>query len=439
MTNSSFFGFDIDVPDAVKGGVIVCLTILAGLSSGLLLCLFSLDTNRLNALMQGSNTEDARRARRVMMLLHKPNWLLVTLILLEDVAVEMMPLVFDLFLNPIAAIFVSVGIILVFGEIIPQAIFVRYALQVSAAMAYVVLFMMCLTSPITWPIGKLLDIILGDKEKVFWGRSELKELVRLQEELQNEKCGEDIITSSQNEQSSLMPHDQDISPLEASIILGALSMSESTALDVLKQDLNSVYCLHRDTLVTKEITKTIFLKGLRFIAVYNDVDDSTSVTHVLETKVLICFVYRKEKESVRLCDLPLRPLCCFPETTLCSELFESLHHMVGQVAAVVGGEGKIIGIVTMRDVVEFIHRTSFKGEMDPKADAPLQMANSWRRLREVCEESNRSVFLRANGVMPLRHTWTAGGEKDSHTSSCHSTHSNSPLLRPNSSQNASLC
>ncbi|RNC50380.1 CBS domain-containing protein, partial [Trypanosoma cruzi] len=225
MTNSTFFGLHIDVSGEVLGGIIVVLTIIGGLASGLLLCLFSLDKKRLNALIQVGNTKDARRARRVMMLLHKSNWLLVTLLLVEDLVVEMMPLVFDTFLNSVAAIFVSVGIILVFAEIIPQALFVRFALQISAALTYGVLFVMCLTSPLTWSIGKLLDFFVGDKESFFLGRCELLELIRLQEEMRSEKRVRNMSSLAVEDASALEDQDQDFSPVESSIMLGALSMS----------------------------------------------------------------------------------------------------------------------------------------------------------------------------------------------------------------------
>ncbi|EKG03668.1 hypothetical protein TCSYLVIO_005285 [Trypanosoma cruzi] len=426
MTNSTFFGLHIDVSGEVLGGIIVVLTIIGGLASGLLLCLFSLDKKRLNALIQVGNTKDARRARRVMMLLHKSNWLLVTLLLVEDLVVEMMPLVFDTFLNSVAAIFVSVGIILVFAEIIPQALFVRFALQISAALTYGVLFVMCLTSPLTWSIGKLLDFFVGDKESFFLGRCELLELIRLQEEMRSEKRVRNMSSLAVEDASALEDQDQDFSPVESSIMLGALSMSENTAGDVLKRGIASVYSLQCGACLTKEITEDIFSRGLQFVLVYNDPNDPTNVTSGLETKVLILLIYCQGNDSVSLGELPLHPLPRFPETTLCSELFEALQHMVIQVVAISDVRGRVIGVLTMQDIVEFVHKTSFQAEMDPRAKVPFQiMVHSWKRLCGV----------RGDYVASGRYNLTVGGGRGGRTPSTSSSRCSTPLLqRPTSRQ-----
>ncbi|RNF10572.1 CBS domain-containing protein [Trypanosoma rangeli] len=419
MANSTFFGLHIDVPVGVLGAIIVGLTILGGLASGLLLCLFSLDTKRLNALIQHGHTKSACQARRVMMLLHKSKWLLVTLLFLEAVVVEMMPLVFDMFLNSVAAIFVSVGIILVFAEIIPQAVCIRHALQVSAALTYVVLFFMCLTSPITWPVGKLLDFVLGDKESVFLGRTELLELIRLQEEIRNEKRIRTMSSMAVKDASAAEDEDTEFLPVESTIMLGALGMSENTARDVLKRGIASVYSLHCDVRLTKQMTEDIFARGLQFILVYNDPNDPTNVTSVLETKALILLIYCQGAESVPLGELPLHVLPRFPASTLCSELFEALQHMLIQVVAIADDKGRVLGALTMQDVVEYVYKISFQAEMDPKAQMPFQRrVHSWKRLCEV----------RGGYAAGGRHGLALPGRRGARTPSNDSSLYSTPLL-----------
>ena len=63
--------------------------------------------------------------------------------------------------NPITAIIVSVTAVLFFGEIIPQSICTRYGLAIGARMAVFVRLLMAVCSPIAWPVGKLLDKLLG--------------------------------------------------------------------------------------------------------------------------------------------------------------------------------------------------------------------------------------------------------------------------------------
>ena len=52
------------------------------------------------------------------------------------------------------------------GEVIPQAICSRYGLMVGAYSAWFVRLLMTLTMPISWPIAKLLDLLLGSEHSV---------------------------------------------------------------------------------------------------------------------------------------------------------------------------------------------------------------------------------------------------------------------------------
>jgi metal transporter CNNM len=69
---------------------------------------------------------------------------------------------------------------LLFGEILPQAVCSRYGLAIGAAAAPVVRATMLLTSPISWPVGRLLDLVLGkDEHGNVFRRTQLKALVGL--------------------------------------------------------------------------------------------------------------------------------------------------------------------------------------------------------------------------------------------------------------------
>jgi metal transporter CNNM len=52
------------------------------------------------------------------------------------------------------------------GEIIPQALCTRYGLQIGAYSAWFVRGLMALTSPLTFPISKILDCLLGTEHGV---------------------------------------------------------------------------------------------------------------------------------------------------------------------------------------------------------------------------------------------------------------------------------
>jgi len=64
------------------------------------------------------------------------------------------------------------------GEIIPQAVCSRHGVAIGAALAPIVRALMWLFAPITWPLGKLLDCVLGH-EDVVMKRNQLKAMVQL--------------------------------------------------------------------------------------------------------------------------------------------------------------------------------------------------------------------------------------------------------------------
>lgn len=77
-----------------------------------------------------------------LQVLAHPHFLLVTLLLMNAVAMEALPIFLDRLLNPVAAILISVTAILLFGEILPQAVCKRYGLEIGAYLAWLVRLLM---------------------------------------------------------------------------------------------------------------------------------------------------------------------------------------------------------------------------------------------------------------------------------------------------------
>lgn len=77
------------------------------------------------------------------------------------VAMEALPLALDRILHPAVTLVISVTVVLLFGEIIPQAICTRYGLAVGYYTRSIVKFLIGITYIISWPVSSLLDIVLG--------------------------------------------------------------------------------------------------------------------------------------------------------------------------------------------------------------------------------------------------------------------------------------
>ena len=158
---------------------------MAGLMSGLTLGLMSLDEVDLEVLKRSGTTKQKACAARILPVIANPHRLLVTLLVCNAVAAEALPLVLDRLTDPITAVVLSVTVVLLFGEIIPQAACSAYGLEIGAHSAIFVKILMFLTSPLVIPIAWVLDKILGHRQTALFRRAELKALMDIHDEGQD--------------------------------------------------------------------------------------------------------------------------------------------------------------------------------------------------------------------------------------------------------------
>ncbi|PON65780.1 hypothetical protein PanWU01x14_115230 [Parasponia andersonii] len=192
----------------VYAGVSWLLVLFAGIMSGLTLGLMSLNLVELEILQRSGTSTEKKQAAAILPVVQKQHQLLVTLLLCNACAMEALPIYLDKIFHPFVAVLLSVTFVLAFGEIIPQAICSRYGLSVGANFVGLVRVLMIITYPISYPIGKVLDAVLGHHEVLF-RRAQLKALVSIHGQ-EAGKGGE-------------LTHD------ETTIISGALDLTEKTA------------------------------------------------------------------------------------------------------------------------------------------------------------------------------------------------------------------
>ncbi|KAG9153241.1 hypothetical protein Leryth_026630 [Lithospermum erythrorhizon] len=189
-------------------GISCLLVVFAGIMSGLTLGLMSLGLVELEILQRSGTPSEKKQAATIFPVVQKQHQLLVTLLLCNAGAMEALPLYLDKMFNQYVAIILSVTFVLFFGEVIPQAICTRYGLAVGANFIWLVRILMVICYPISYPIGKILDCVLGHEDALF-RRAQLKALVSIHS-LEAGKGGE-------------LTHD------ETTIISGALDLTEKTA------------------------------------------------------------------------------------------------------------------------------------------------------------------------------------------------------------------
>ncbi|KAL3929204.1 MAG: hypothetical protein SGBAC_012318 [Bacillariaceae sp.] len=151
-----------------NGGMALLCVILGALAAGLTVGLLSLDPLLLVIKKRAGETElERQQAETLLPLVKKHHLLLVTLLLLNTVAGEALPIYLQgLLHNDSLAVIVSVVLVLVFGEIIPTALFTGpNQLGIASRLAPFVKVLMFIMWPITYPIARLLDKIMhGDDD-----------------------------------------------------------------------------------------------------------------------------------------------------------------------------------------------------------------------------------------------------------------------------------
>lgn len=138
----------------------------AGLFSGLTVGYLSIDDLILELRSKNGTEEEKLYAEKVLPILAKRHWLLVTLLLMNAICMEALPIFLDKIVPEFLAIIISVSLVLLFGEIIPQAYCTGPSqVRIASRIAPLTKFLMYFTYPISYPIALLLDYLLGEHHK----------------------------------------------------------------------------------------------------------------------------------------------------------------------------------------------------------------------------------------------------------------------------------
>nr|KAJ0186305.1 hypothetical protein LSAT_V11C900457460 [Lactuca sativa] len=262
----------------VYAGVSCILVLFAGIMSGLTLGLMSLGVVELEILHRSGTNKEKKQAAAILPVVQKQHQLLVTLLLCNAAAMEALPIYLDKIFHPAVAVLLSVTFVLIFGEVIPQAISTRYGLAVGANFVGLVRVLMIICYPIAYPVGKVLDALIGHNDALF-RRAQLKALVSIHGQ-EAGKGGE-------------LTHD------ETTIISGALDLTEKTAEEAMTP-IESTFSLDVNSKLDWEAIGKILAKGHSRVPVYSG--NPRNIIGLLLVKSLL--TVRAETETP-VTDMPL--------------------------------------------------------------------------------------------------------------------------------------
>lgn len=319
------------------------LVVLSGLFSGLTLGLLSLDSN---SLRRRANHGDAEAA--IIYPIREKGNLLLTTLLLGNVAVNT---TLSIFLGSIAsgivAGIIATALIVILGEVVPQAVISRHALWFGSRTIWFTRLAIVVAYPIAYPIAKALDYFLGSELPTTYSRRELM----------------DIISEHEDSEHSTIDAD------EERIIHGALQFSRMRVREVMT-DAEAVVSFDENQRLTDEFLFEINEHGYSRLPIYSG--DRTNIVGILYVKDLIV-----EDDHISIKDTEE----AFDRKFLTVGAGDLLDAVLGKmlktrqhIAIVKNRNKQFVGVISLEDIIEEIIQHEIEDEDDDEQAIPTDIS-----------------------------------------------------------------
>jgi metal transporter CNNM len=349
------------IPLWVSWVLILILLLMSSLFSGLTLGLMSLDPSGLEIVMANSDDPaNARAAKAIYPVRQNGNLLLCTLVIGNVLVNSCVSILMADLTSGIVGLVSSTVLIVVFGEILPQAVCSRFALQVGERTVPIVKVLMALLFPVTYPLAFILNKVLGHEIGITYSTSEMTKLIEM--------------------------HVQrgDLEDSVGAAMAGALRFRNVIASEVMTP-LADTFMLSADERLGFDVVAKIFKMGYSRIPVYEI--SKSNIVGLLFVKDLIFMDPEDEllvKNFVQIFGRGLHVVWADDHLGNVLKLLKRGSHMA-LVRDVNNGDGKgdpfyeIKGILTLEDIVEVIlgadiidetdvHRNRELNDLDPEYD-----------------------------------------------------------------------
>ena len=416
--------------------------------------LFESDELFLELKLHSGNEQEKKYSEKIHNLLnisnrHKP---FAILIILKLITIIYLILLLDkLILNKNIKLILSLLILLIFNEILPQIFCKKNQLLFAGYFSEYISSLMNLTFFITIPIGKILNYLLGNQHRHHFSNSDLKALIEIHKISNNNNSNEEI--NSINDESKMIDHlyspinninynnsNENINFNEekiglnedqANLMISALEIKEKKAKDIMIP-LNKVYSIDYEQKLSKETIAEILSKGYSRIPVYikNKEDSSIEIIGLVRIKQLIGLDLYENKSlkefNIKIC----KPLVIHPNKSLMdllkefrlgkshmafvTENVENLEYRLGlnnknnennfginkrKLSDSININNKILGIITIEDVIEKLFKFEILDEDDyEKQTNKIYFINNtnYNNYVNINEEFSKENFEKKN-------------------------------------------
>jgi metal transporter CNNM len=264
---------------------------------------------------------------------------LIVCVLLGNVAViSTLSLLLESVAGGLGAGIITTLLVTIFAEIIPQTVFVRRGYHFSRHFFWLLNIIFFLFWPIARPLTMLLDRVLGEELPTIFTREELTHLVDEHAHEYSETSGIDID--------------------ESRIVSGALEYSRVPAKDVMTP-VSEMSTIESDEIIDIPLLSRLKRLGHSRFPVFDaDQNDYIGILYMKdilgeELPVPVAHVYRD-----KIFDVPADS----PLDTVLSRFIQTKSHLF----LVQDDDDKVIGIITIEDVIEKILNREITDEFDPQ-------------------------------------------------------------------------
>ena len=359
-------------------------------------------------------------------------WPHATLLILKTFCLACLPLFFDKFLNRKITILICILIFTSFNEIIPQYIGQNYQLKVAALTSDLIKGFMIITSPITYIFGKVLNYIFGPKHCYRLLNNDLKALIEMHKINSLKKIeNDDIIIEGSNNSRNLNTNNNSsklgLNDEEANLMISALEIREKKAIEIMIP-ISTTYKIDYDLKLDQKILKQILSCGYSRIPVYAN-HNQYDILGLVRIKQLVGLDYNENK-SLREFGIKISsPLVIHPGLGLIDLLREfrkGKSHMafvteqVEKFQSKFGltrtnssikiinlkdrkgkNNGKILGIITLEDVIEHMFNLEIFDEddyekMNESTKNIVVINNNYNNFVQIIDENSKSSISNSN-------------------------------------------
>lgn len=312
--------------------LVLILVLASAVFSGLNISLMSLDPSELRRQIKLGN----KAAAKVLPFRLNTHLALASILLTNIAVISATSLVLDDHLSGVMAGILSTLLIVIFGEVLPQALFAKNALTWTARFSWLLRATTFMSYPISKPLQLLLDRIVGHRPNRLYGREELGMLITEHVGAAHSELDED----------------------EIEILRSVLQLSEKRVSSI-TTPINDVYWLKADTALTDERIDEIIATGYSRIPIFNS--QLTECAGILLRKDLVDSYLDQRPRSIS--DLPLHKVEPVGSRTALDTLFRRFTNSHTHMLPVERGD-KIIGVVTIEDLIEELIGHEIQDETD---------------------------------------------------------------------------